>query len=191
MREIAAQVTPQAQSGEQPVAVFNQLGFTRTGLVEMHPGTQLDGLPVQSVRTAQGNFPLQQSDDGGWLFLAGAGSLGYQTYYLSSVAPQPSPETVSIKPTGASDSYVLQSSFLAVEVSAASNLGIDYIYDLKGPTPQVNVLGGISNQVAFYDDAVGTNYRYSSENSGSLTQSSVAFDRYRSVWSPVRCGFGC
>jgi alpha-mannosidase len=175
MREIAAQVTPQAQSEEQPVAVFNQLGFTRTGLVEMNPGPQLAGLLVQSVRTAQGNFPLQQSADGGWLFLAGAGSLGYQTYYLSSAAPHPSPETVSINPTGASDSYVLQNSFLAVAVSAASNWGIDSIYDLNGPSPQKNVIGGISNQVAFYDDAVGTNYRYSSENSGSLTYSSVAF----------------
>jgi alpha-mannosidase len=86
------------------------------------------------------------------------------------------PQAVSIQPTGEAASYVLQNSLIGVGVSAASNWGIDYIYDLQGPNPTLNLLGDVSNQLAFYLDSMGTNYRYSSENDSTLTQSSVTFE---------------
>jgi alpha-mannosidase len=181
MREIAAQITPQPQSGEQPLAVFNQLGFARSGLVETRP--RPGGISFQSIRTPQGTFPVQASAEGGWLFFAGAQTLGYETCYLSRAAPQQAPQAVSITPSSDGSSYVLQNSLIEVGISGASNWSIDYIYDLQGPAPALNLLGNISNQLAFYLDQCGDNYRYGSENIchgsgnlGSLTLSPVAFE---------------
>jgi alpha-mannosidase len=131
---------PQPLTGEQSVTVFNQLGFARTGLVELDPPPEMAGMPFQSVRTPEGDFPVQLSAERRWLFAASAESLGYATYYLSTGTPQPAPQTVSIIPVD-ENSYVLQNSFMQVGVSAASNWGIEFICDLLGPNPQSNLLG--------------------------------------------------
>ena len=176
MKEIAAQVKTQPEAEEQPVVVFNQLGISRSGLVELQPPPELTGMSFASVRSSAGNFPIQTSYEGGWLFAASVESLGYATCYLSPATPEAAPQTASIAPeTNLESSYTLSNSFLEVQVSAASNWGIDSIYDLQSPNPQTNVLGAPSNQMALYSDADGTNYRYSNENEGVLTQASVEF----------------
>jgi alpha-mannosidase len=162
MRDIAAQIRSSPQTGEQPVAVFNQLGFQRSGLVELSLPAALDASAFQSVRTASGGAPLQVSAEGRLLFPANCDSLGYATVYLS-----PNPVHASDQPTivtpddGAS--YVLANDLISVKISAASNWSIDTINDLASSTPDANVLSAASNTLGFYVDQAGTNYRYSPE----------------------------
>ena len=174
MREIAAQINSQAQSGELPVAVFNQLGFLRDGMVELVPTPELVGNTFQSVSFDGDTYSVQPTYEGRWLFPASVGSLGYATSYLSSAAITVTPE-VSIAPKGAASSYQLTNEFMQVGVSAASNWGIDYILDLKAPNEGANVLGQASNQLTLYTDSNGNNYRYSNENESTLTPAKVEF----------------
>lgn len=163
MRDIAAAVKAAPQSGEQPVVVFNQLGFSRSGLVELPASSGLDLGKFASVRGSAGGAPVQASAEGGLLFPATCGSLGYETCYLSTQAPAPD-ATATITPSGdGAASYTLANDLISVEVSAASTWSIDTILDLQSATPQANVLSGTSNQVGFYNDQMGNNYRYSPE----------------------------
>jgi alpha-mannosidase len=162
MREIAAQVTAAPQSGEQPVVVFNQLGFARTGLVELAVPPTQNLAAFSSVRTPNGSVPFQADADGGLLFPATCESLGYATCYLSTDTVQPTTQaTITTSDDGAS--YTLANALISVDVSAASAWAIDTILDLRSANPQANVLGGTSNQVGFYLDGDGNNYRYSPE----------------------------
>src|SRR5206468_1710825 len=68
MTEIATAITPQ-QPAEHSVVVFNQLGFTRSGLVEVTG--EAEGFPSEATR--------QPSAEGGTLIMMQAPSLGYAT----------------------------------------------------------------------------------------------------------------
>lgn len=163
MREIAAQVKTEPQSGEQPIVVFNQLGFQRNGLVELAVPSALDPSAFASVRTPAGNTALQVSAEGDLLFAATGESLGYTTCYLSPDTVAPTAEATITPSSDGADSYVLANSLISVEVSAASAWAIDTILDLQSGDPQSNILGGTSNQIGFYNDADGNNYRYAPE----------------------------
>ncbi len=162
MREIAAQVTTAPQSGEQPVVVFNQLGFPRYGLVQLPVPSALDPAAYISVRTPEGGVPLQISAEGDLLFPATCGSLGYVTCYLSTDTVTPT-DAATITTSNDGASYTLANNLISVEVSAASAWAIDAILDLQSGAPQANILGGTSNQLGFYKDADGNNYRYAPE----------------------------
>ena len=162
MSEIAAQVDAAPQSDELPIVVFNQLGFQRSGLVELTVPSALDPSFFSSVRTPSGNVPLQPSAEGGLLFAATGESLGYTTCYLSPETASATSEA-TITTSNGGDSYVLANSLISVEVSAASAWAIDTILDLQSGDPQANILGGTSNQIGFYNDADGNNYRYAPE----------------------------
>ena len=162
MREIAAQVDAAPNTGEQPIVVFNQLGFQRSGLVELALPSALDPSSVASVRTPDGNVAVQVSAEGDLLFFVTGESLGYTTCYLSPDTVAPTTEA-TITTSNGGDSYVLANSLISVEVSAVSAWAIDTILDLQSGNPQANILGGTSNQIGFYNDADGNNYRYSPE----------------------------
>jgi alpha-mannosidase len=166
MREIAAQVTAAPMAEERTAVVFNQLGFQRGGLVELTVLPELNPNAFNSVRTPGGSAAAQVSAEGGLLFQATCESLGYTTCYLSPNVVQPALQaTITTLDGGAS--YTLANSLISVDVSAASMWAIDAVRDLASSNPQANVLGGTSNQVGFYLDAAGNNYRYTSEQSTS------------------------
>ena len=85
IQEVATLIGASPGPAETPVAVFNQLGFARTGLVEM---TAKPGLQARSVRAVDGSSrPVQLTAEGDILFEASAPSLGYQTCYFSDQEP--------------------------------------------------------------------------------------------------------
>ena len=84
VQSIVTMVGASPQPGEVPVAILNQLGFARSGVVALDPPR---GPAIQSVRFPDGTpLPVQVGADGRLCFPASAPALGYTTAYLSTTA---------------------------------------------------------------------------------------------------------
>ncbi len=161
MNEIAAAITPQA-SAERPLVVFNQLGFTRSGLLEVSGDT--DGLPAGTT--------LQPSAEGGTLFVAQAPSLGYATGDTAArVVPADEFATVSLSPDGATVTFENQA--LRATISRDAGWGLTSVIDKQSGAETI-ASGAVANVFVVYKDDGGL-YRFGYEMAGcSLTEASNA-----------------
>jgi alpha-mannosidase len=169
--EIATVVGAAPGSGEVPVAVFNSLGFARSGTVAI---TAPRGTVVRSVRDASGTHAAVQAlGDDRWLFQAEAPSFGYATYYLSDQAVDISP---AVSATASGDTItlasMLASAALTAVVSRSAGFGITSLVPIVSGVNQPDLVpeGAIANQLVFYED-LGNIYQFGNElGDGNLTQ---------------------
>ncbi len=180
IEEMAVAIAASPESGEIAVAVFNQLGFDNQVLVKLPPSIALSSLIPNPnvVRTGETYAATQPTADGGLLFFADVGSLGYSTYYVLYGTPQVPSQSVSITPTsGGSDSYTLSNALIKVTISLSAHWGITEILDLQGSNPGANLLKTTANELVFYQETYnssngwgGTNYNFGNEApSGKIT----------------------
>ena len=160
---IAALIDATPGRNEVPVAVFNQLGFDTTGLVEI---PALPGQTFQSVRPGSGNLgPVQITPCGRLLFMASVPSLGYATYYLSnqSAGQSPSDDGVSVTLSESGD-VTLQNGQVKLVVSAAAQWGITSLQPIVSGQLQPDLLapGKAANVLTFYNDP-GNIYNFGNE----------------------------
>ncbi|HEX8565362.1 MAG TPA: hypothetical protein VF648_06795 [Pyrinomonadaceae bacterium] len=159
----AALINAAPQSGETPVAVFNQLGFDSAGLVEM-PALLCSN--AASVRTSGGTSIVQTAANGDLLFMASAPSLGYDTAYLSaSPPPPPTDPTMSLFSSQSPDgrNFALSNYYLNAVVSVDSFGGLSFLQDMSGGTGvELLAAGETGNDLAFYIDS-GDIYRFGNE----------------------------
>jgi alpha-mannosidase len=167
LQNVAGTIPQSTTPGGVTVAVFNSLGFGRSGLVEIpSPATGL----VSAVTNGTDYFPVQYTtgSDGkpALLFMAGdppsgtgVPSLGYSTIYLSDHASTITPK-LKLKAAKEPGSYVLSNEFLRAVISPR---GITKLYDLvNDPSHQHNLLGSGGSQIVFYNDN-GNIYRFGNE----------------------------
>ena len=168
LQQIASAVP--TSTGVVSVAVFNSLGFARSGVAQMNsPGETV----VSSVLPGSQNyFPVQQTQnaDGtpALLFVfedpptnAAVSGLGYATAYLGnhaatvvpvlSLIPQQSPPV---------SSYQLSNEFIFATIGPQ---GLTELYDrINDPQQNNNLLGSGGFQIVFYKDN-GNIYRFANE----------------------------
>jgi alpha-mannosidase len=162
--DLAATIAAPGADGEQGVAVFNALGFERTGLVELTaPG--LDASSVVRTDTTDGGA-VQPTAEGGLLFAAATPSFGYSTAYLHGGAPATpaADEGVSITVSDDGASIVLENAALRAEISLASGWGVDSLVD-KASGAELIAPGAAANTFVIYDDQGGL-YRFGNEMDG-------------------------
>ena len=162
--DLAAAIAAPGRDGEQAVAVFNALGFERTGLVELI-GSGVDADSVVRTDAAAGGA-VQPSAEGGLLFAASAPSFGYATAYLrggmaGAAAPVDS-ASVSVAPDGSS--VVLENAALRAEISLSSGWGLTSLVD-KASAAELIAPGAAGNVFVIYDDRGGL-YRFGNEMDG-------------------------
>jgi alpha-mannosidase len=149
--------------GEQPVAVFNQLGFARGGLVELD--TEV-GDAIASVRVAGGGHgPVQRSAEGGVLFAAAAPSFGFDTVYLSGAAPDAAEDDraeIAAAPDGSA--LELGNGLLRATLTRAAGWGLTSLVDRAGER-ELLAAGQIGNALKVYSDQGGL-YRFGDEMEG-------------------------
>jgi len=156
IQQIARQVQATPQAGEIPVAVFNQLGFEAGGPCTLPP---LSGFVPQKIRFEDGSqTAVQIANDGHYLFLATARSLGYQAGYLSADAITPS-AAVTIDTPDNGLTWVLSNGAVQATIASASNWGIASLLD-NGT--ELIPTGGTANDLQFYVDQGGI-YRFGNE----------------------------
>jgi alpha-mannosidase len=162
--ELAAAIAAPDRDGEQAVAVFNALGFGRTGLVEL-TAASVDPSSVVRTDTADGGA-VQRSAEGGLLFAAAAPSFGYATAYLrpGSPAAAASDEGASISVAPDGSSVVLENGALRAEISLASGWGLTSVVD-KASAAELIAPGAAGNVFVIYDDRGGL-YRFGNEMNG-------------------------
>ncbi len=161
MQEIAPLIGANPGSGETPVAVFNQLGFSTTGLVEI---PTRPGLNVKGVRSGKNSVgPVQTTHDGRLLFQASAPSLGYDTYYLSGKAPGTS-SAVSAKISSDGKSVTMANSHMQLVLSKDQGWGITSLQPIVNNQPQPTMIpsGEAANYLTFYKD-LGNIYNFGNE----------------------------
>jgi alpha-mannosidase len=173
--ELAAGVAATPRQGEQPVAVFNQLGFARTGLVEISDPARGS---ASSVRTESGESTLvQPSAEGGLLFRAPAPSFGFETAYLQTEPPiartgatlEPAP--VSLTSTADGAVIVMENAALRAVVTRDSGWALTSLID-KATGSDLIAPDAIANAIVIYADQGGL-YRFGNEMSGcTLTPAS-------------------
>ena len=161
------------------VVVFNQLGFTRGGLVEMDA---VPGFAPAAFGTASEVLgPVQLSAEGRWLFIipysSGVPSLGYNTYYLTTEdnnqPPQPAIPNSPQEPSG-DDSIILSNDFLSATLSKAGNWGITGLEQLMTTSDPAPMIGGTANDMLFYNDG-GTLYKFGNEVSQEFSLATTTF----------------
>lgn len=165
--ELAAAIVATPRPGEQAVAVFNQLGFARTGLVEItDPALSL----MVSVRTSLGEGAVvQPSAEGGVLLQAPTPSFGFGTAYLEP-APSASPTTtlepapVSLTSMNGNSVIVMENAALRAMVTRDSGWGVTSLIDKATGTDLV-APGAIANALVIYTDQGGL-YRFGNEMNG-------------------------
>ena len=155
MTEITAAITPQ-QPAEHAVVVFNQLGFARSGLVEISGATA--GLPPGAIQ--------QPSADGGTLFLAHVPSLGYATAdTAANTLADDQRATVSVSVDG--ETVVLENATLRATITRVPGWELTSVVDKQSGAE--TIAGGAANAFRVYKDDGGL-YRFGSEMAGcSLT----------------------
>ncbi|AXS40817.1 hypothetical protein [Breoghania sp. L-A4] len=161
-----------AQNSETPVAVFNQLGFERAGLVEVPMGADHGALSVRNALGATGL--IQPTHDGSMLFRAKAPAFGYATSYLNGEGGYTWPSTassLSITTKDGGKTWVLANKYVKATVAASANWGITELIDL---TSGENLLypGKVGNDLIFYSDT-GSIYRYGNEFTGAGTTMTI------------------
>ncbi|WP_415401572.1 hypothetical protein [Tateyamaria sp. SN3-11] len=152
-----------ANNYETPVAVFNPLGFERSGLVEYPDGADQGAINVRNSLSKSGL--VQPTHDGALLFMASAPSLGYSTSYMNGPSGGGFPSTssaLSITTPDNGASWVLANDLISVTVAQSANWGITSIKDLKNNDQELLYPGSVGNDLAFYTDT-GSVYRYGNE----------------------------
>jgi alpha-mannosidase len=160
--EIAGMVGTSPGTGEQPVVVFNQLGFARSAAVTV---TAPRGGTWQSVRSSDGTYAaVQPLGDDRWLFPASAPSFGYTTYYLSD---QPNTAEPVVRVTDGSDSITLTSDLVSATISKTS-FELTAMIPIVGGEQQPDLIpsGKTGNQLVFYQD-LGNLYNFGNESAPS------------------------
>ena len=160
-------------NSEAPVAVFNELGFERTGLVELPHGSDHSTLKVRNSLAPDGDGLVQPTHQGTLLFKASAGSLGYSTSYLNGEGGYDFPSASSNLSITTSDSgatWVLKNDQIEVTVAKSAHWGITSIKDVRGQKELLKP-GSTGNQMVFYADG-GDIYQYGNEH-GASSQMSV------------------
>jgi alpha-mannosidase len=159
MTEIAAAVEPQ-RPAERTVVVFNQLGFARSGLVEVAGETE--GLAPETTR--------QASAEGGTLFVAQVPSLGYATGDTAGrVLPDDQRVTVTVSGDGAT--VYLENDAVRATIDRDAGWGLTSVFD-KHEGAETVAPGAVANLFAVYEDQGGL-YRFGDEMAGcSLTEES-------------------
>jgi alpha-mannosidase len=162
--EIAAAIAAAPRPGEQPVAIFNQLGFARAGLVEIADPMLGTAASVRTRLSASG--AVQRSAEGGLLFRAPAPSFGFETAYLSDAAAGPIAEADTASLTSASDGrlIVLENAALRAEVSQDAGWGVTSLVD-KHTGAELIAHGAVGNALVIYADQGGL-YRFGHEMAG-------------------------
>ncbi|HXQ22467.1 MAG TPA: hypothetical protein VN812_12395 [Candidatus Acidoferrales bacterium] len=158
--ELAAAIASTPRPGEQPVAVFNQLGFARTGLVELPDAAFV----ATSVRTdASAGAVVQPSFEGGLLFQAPAPSFGFETAYLHS---DPASGEPAVTLTSAADGgmITLENATLRAIVTRDTGWGIASLID-KASGTELIAPGEAGNALVIYSDQGGL-YRFGNEMKG-------------------------
>jgi alpha-mannosidase len=154
----AIATTVPAGAAVAPVAVFNSLGFSRSGVVESP--LPADGGTYQSSTMDSVNYmPVQHTGRNTILLMAQAPSIGYQSLYLGDTAPTVElPLSLRLE----EGSYVMENEFLSATISTSAQ-GITDLYDLSAdPHRTTNLLNGTGNQIVFYTDN-GNIYRFGNE----------------------------
>ena len=178
--ELGAALAAAPGPGEHPVAVFNQLGFDRRGLVEI-----ADPAPdeMEHARTRLGaDGVVQRSLEGGVLFQAVAPSFGYETAYLSqgSADPGADAETASLTSTADGASLVLENAALRAEVRRDAAWGLTSVVD-KATGAELLGPGAVGNALVIYADQGGL-YRFGNEMEGcTLTPHTDGVDAVESL----------
>ena len=160
---LAGAIATTPDGGEHPVAVFNQLGFARDGLVEL---TADAGDAVASVRDADGHRrPVQRSAEGGLLFAASAPSFGFDTVYLSDVEPD-APAAGHAEIVTAADGSTLELANDQLRVTLARDVawGLASIID-RAADRELLAPGQVGNALVVYADQGGL-YRFGDEMDG-------------------------
>lgn len=159
---LAAAIDCAPQAGERPVAVFNQLGFARGGLVEL---TDEGSDAVVSVRDADGAYrPVQRSAEGGLLFAASAPSFGFDTVYLGTAGPTFDDDRVEVVAAADGDTLALDNVHLRATLAAAAGWGLVSLSD--GATGhELLAPGQVGNALVVNTDQGGL-YRFGNEMDG-------------------------
>lgn len=151
METIAGAIQPK-QYGPA-FAVFNPLGFARTGVVE------LSGSQVADINFPHGGAGFQPAVDGGLLFVASAPSLGYQTAYLTTAGAPQNPATVTQDTSSVTLSNGLVTAILKPD---ANNIwGLVSVVD-AGSGTELIASGAVANDLQFWADG-GDEYQNGNE----------------------------
>ena len=146
MDALKGAVAAQPGPGETAVVVANSLGVPYNGLVE------LDSPPagIQGVRFGDITGPVQQSADGGLLFLAKVPPMTYATGYLTEGAGS---GDTGLSLTGDGTYYTFSNEHLTATISSAApyHWGISSFQDANGDDV-LDTASGPGNSVVVYDD---------------------------------------
>jgi alpha-mannosidase len=156
---VAATIATEANSGETPIMIANPTGMAFNGVAEFD-GTVPSG--TQGIRFGSSVGIVQPTFEGGLVFSAGCGSLGYVTAYLTSEEGS-GEEAASVTTPDDGITYVLQNEYLAVEITGAAPYywGIKSITDLTSGA-QLLADGAVGNGLLFYTDG-GDIYQFGNE----------------------------
>jgi len=156
---VAATIVPQPNSGETPIMIANPAGIAFNGVAEFN-GTVPSG--TQGIRIGSSVGIVQPTFEGGLVFSAGCGSLGYVTGYLTSEEGS-GEEAASVTTPDDGATYILQNEYLAVEIAGAAPYywGIKSITDLTSGA-QLLADGAVGNGLVFYTDG-GDIYQFGNE----------------------------
>ena len=161
MLEISNLVLGTPSQGETPITVFNQVGTAHAGLVVLPPAP---GLSPKSVRMENGNKqPVQLAENGDYLFLSNAPSMGYQVAYLSEQVIIPSTSLAATANAGNTE-YTLENDYLKATISQAANWNISSLID-KTTGKEMIAVGASGNELEFYVDKGGI-YCFGNEDGG-------------------------
>jgi alpha-mannosidase len=150
LRQLADSIAAEPARGETAVAVFNPLGFARTGLATM-AGEHLSSM--SSVRHDDGTSPLQQAGGDGLLFRASAPSFGYSTAYLGA-AGVARDGGLGIRETDSGNRVILENEFLRAVIEQEAAWGITSLIDLASGAELIRP-GEIANEYVIYKDGGG------------------------------------
>lgn len=164
MLEISNLVLGSPTQGETPITVFNQVGVAHSGLVALPPRP---GVQPKSVRMENGNKqPVQIAENGDYLFLGDAPSMGYQTAYLSDQVVT-SPNNLTASANSGNTEFILENSYLKATISQSDNWNISSLIDKKTGKEMI-AKGGSGNELEFYIDEGGI-YCFGNSTSGHTT----------------------
>jgi alpha-mannosidase len=153
---IVPRISARPLSGELPVAVFNTLGFGRSGVVES-PATP--GETFRSVRLpGNSHAPVAQTASGTWRFTTQARAFGHQVVYLSRAAPT-APPADRVMVSGDGNVFTLRSTRVTATVRRDLLWGLG---SLRVDGVELLAPGGGGNSLAFYVDK-GDIYRFANE----------------------------
>jgi hypothetical protein len=161
---LATAIAAAPEAGEWPIAVFNQLGFPRSGLVELAADDRAD---VASVRGAgPGRRPVQRTAEGGLLFTAAAPSFGFDVAYLGR-APTDAPmedEPAELEVAVEGGAIRLVNGRLRATFLDTAGWGLGSLVD-RVDERELLAPGAVGNALVVYDDQGGL-YRFGDEMEG-------------------------